>query len=58
MCFPIRASTISPSLLAIRIKILYYYLVGGVRGGERGGEREEEREGECALRLVTMHSII
>jgi hypothetical protein len=31
----LRASTISPSQLAIRIKILYYCLVGGERGGER-----------------------
>jgi hypothetical protein len=31
----IRASTINTSHLAIRIKIIYCYLVGGERGGER-----------------------
>jgi hypothetical protein len=28
----LRASTISPSQLAIKIKIVYYYLLGGERG--------------------------
>jgi hypothetical protein len=34
----IRASTISPSQLAIRNKIIYLYLVKGERRGEREGE--------------------
>jgi hypothetical protein len=31
----LRASTINLSELAVRIKIIYYYLVGDERGGER-----------------------
>jgi hypothetical protein len=39
----IRASTINPNQMAIRIKIIYYCSVGGERGEERIGVRSNEK---------------
>jgi hypothetical protein len=48
------ASTISSSQLAIRIKIVYYCLVGGERGGER---RRVALMQESALACAPRHLV-
>jgi hypothetical protein len=64
----VRASTINPSQLAIRIKVIFSYLVGGERRGERRDLMQEPalaraprhfervKDGPCIDKVVLLYS--